>query len=198
MTMHEPSRDALSPTPEAALPAAPAPARPAAGRSLAHRVGRTQRWLIPALLLLAAVLLAFGWTLPIMTVETLVVLSEDISLLGSCWQLLQSGEWFLFAIILVFSILFPLIKLAVALYLWWFADLERPGFLRSLAWIESLGRWSMLDVFVVALSVVAIQISLVSDVEIHPGIYLFTAAVALSIVAVGRITQLARRVAKGA
>ena len=61
------------------------------------------------------------------------------------------------------------------------------------AWIETLGKWSMLDVFVVALSVVAIQMSLVSDVEILPGIYLFTAAVALSIVAVGRIASLARR-----
>lgn len=182
--------------PETILPSSSREQPGAGGRSLAHRVGRTQRWLIPALLLLSAVLLAFGWSLPIMTVETLVVLSEDISILDSCWQLLESGEWFLFAMIFVFSIVFPLIKLAVALWLWWFADLERPGFLRSLAWIEALGKWSMLDVFVVALSVVAIQLSLVSDVEIHPGIYLFSAAVALSIVAVGRITALARRVAR--
>jgi paraquat-inducible protein A len=161
--------------------------------ALAARCGSRERWVMGLMLLLSAALLTAGWLTPIMTVEKLFILADDISILGSCWQLLEEGEIFLFLVIFVFSIVFPILKLAVALYLWYVADLERPGFLRSLAWIEQLGKWSMLDVFVVALSVVAIQISLVSDVEIHPGIYLFSAGVALSIVAVGRIASLARR-----
>lgn len=172
---------------------AAAPAAAEAGHSLAWRCGRRERWIVGVMIALSAALLAAGWLAPIMTVEKLFVLSDDISILGSCWQLFDNGEFFLFGVIFVFSILFPLIKLGVALYLWYLADLERPRFLRSLYWIELLGKWSMLDVFVVALSVVAIQMSLVSDVEIHPGIYLFSAAVALSIVAVGRIASLARR-----
>lgn len=172
---------------------APAVQPSGAGRSLAARCGARERWLIGAMILLSALLLAAGWLAPIMTVEKLFILADDISILGSCWALLEGGEYFLFLVIFVFSIVFPVLKLGMALWLWYVADVERPGFLRSLAWIETLGKWSMLDVFVVALSVVAIQMSLVSDVEIHPGIYLFTAAVALSIVAVGRIAGLARR-----
>jgi len=165
--------------------------------SLAHRSGTAERWTIGLLIGLSAVLLVLGWLLPIMTVETFIILTERISILESCWQLLENGEIFLFLVIFVFSVVFPLIKLAMALYLWYLADVDRPGFRRSLGWIEVLGKWSMLDVFVVALSVVAIQMSLVSDVEIHPGIYLFTAAVALSIVAVGRVTLLAKRQPQG-
>lgn len=168
-------------------------ARPAGPRALARRCGARERWLVGLMILVSAGLLVAGWIAPIMTVETLLLLSDDISLLGSCWQLLREGEIFLFLVIFVFSVLFPILKLAVALYLWLLADVERPGFLRSLAWIETLGKWSMLDVFVVALSVVAIQVSIVTAVTIHAGIYLFSAAVVLSLLAVGRISALARR-----
>ena len=53
----------------------------------------------------------------------------------------------------------------------------------------------MLDVFVVALLVVAIQGSLISDVVLHAGLYVFSAAVLLSIAAVQRMGVLARRAA---
>ena len=54
----------------------------------------------------------------------------------------------------------------------------------------------MLDVFVVALTVVAIKISIITDVAVHFGIYAFTAAILLSLVTVQRMTHLARRMAK--
>jgi paraquat-inducible protein A len=49
---------------------------------------------------------------------------------------------------------------------------------------------------VVALAVVAIQISLIDDVTVHPGVYVFTAAIVLSLVVVQRMTALARRALK--
>jgi paraquat-inducible protein A len=51
----------------------------------------------------------------------------------------------------------------------------------------------MLDVFVVALLVVAIRTSLIDDVTVHPGVYVFTAAIVLSLVVVQRMAVLARR-----
>ena len=53
----------------------------------------------------------------------------------------------------------------------------------------------MLDVFVVALTVVAIEVSLIDEVTVHPGIYVFTAAIVLSLLVVQRMTALARRLA---
>ncbi len=64
---------------------------------------------------------------------------------------------------------------------------------RALLWMEAAGRWSMLDVFVVALIVVAVRTSLINDVSVHAGVYVFTAAIVLSLLVVQRMTALARR-----
>jgi hypothetical protein len=39
--------------------------------------------------------------------------------------------------------------------------------------MEAAGRWSMLDVFVVALIVVGVRTSLIDDVSVHAGVYVF-------------------------
>ena len=164
--------------------------------SLAARARGPDRFL-GLVILVAAVLLVAGWTLPMMTVDRLLILTEQVSIFQGCLVLWREGEYFLFAVIALFSIVFPLVKLGVALFLWYRADAASKGLQRSLGWIESLGRWSMLDVFAVALIVVAIQVSIITDVTVHAGIYVFTAAVVLSILAVRRITVLARRAGEG-
>lgn len=145
------------------------------------------------LLLAAGGLLLLGWTLPIMTVEKLLILSEQVSILRACVELWQAGHYFLFLVIGLFSVVFPLIKLSVAFALWHRADLANPALPTWLGWLEAIGRWSMLDVFAVAVGVAATQISLISEVTLHVGIYIFTAAILLSIAVVQRMTTLARR-----
>lgn len=54
----------------------------------------------------------------------------------------------------------------------------------------------MLDVFVVALVVVVIKLSLISDVSVHVGVYVFAAAVLLSMPAVRRVAVMAGRAAR--
>ncbi|MBC6406269.1 MAG: paraquat-inducible protein A [Rhodospirillales bacterium] len=163
------------------------------GPSLAHLSGRHRRWIVGPLLIASLLLLVAAWLTPIMTVEAFVFIGEEVSILGSAVRLWRQGEVFLSLVLAIFSILLPLLKLAVALYLWFLAPVTRPGFLRTLNWIELLGKWSMLDVFVVALAVVALQISIVSDVALHAGIYLFTLAVTLSLGTVSHIASLAKR-----
>jgi paraquat-inducible protein A len=160
--------------------------------SLAARARGPDR-LLGWVVLFAGVLLVLGWTLPIMTVEKLWFLSERVSILQGALELWRHGDLFLCAVIVIFSVAFPLLKLGLALFLWYQADTGGALLVRALGWIEQLGRWSMLDVFVVALLVVAIQASLISDVAMHAGIYVFTAAVVVSILAVQRMTALARR-----
>ena len=149
------------------------------------------------LVLAAALLLVLGWTLPIMTVNKLWFLSERVSILEGALELWRHGSVVLCAVIVGFSVVFPLAKLALALWLWYQADARGAVLGRSLGWIEQLGRWSMLDVFVVALTVVAIELSLIAEVTLHAGIYAFVAAILLSIVTVQRMTALARRAAQG-
>lgn len=160
--------------------------------SLAALVQGADRWL-GAGLLLATGLLGLGWILPLMSVDQLWLLSTDLSILDATGELWVEGHYFLFAVIAVFSILFPLGKVLLALHLWWRMPLDAPGVTHYLDRVERLGRWSMLDVFVVALTVVAIEVSLVGDVVLYGGLYCFTAAVVLSMLIVQRMLLLARR-----
>ena len=158
--------------------------------AVARGPDRMLGWLV----LIAGVLLLLGWTMPIMTVNKLWFLSERISILEGAATLWHQGSYLFCAVIVVFSVIFPILKLGFALYLWYRVDARSAALGHSLGWIERMGRWSMLDVFIVALTVVAIKVSLITDVAIHAGIYAFTAAIVLSLIAVQRMTALARRV----
>ncbi|MEM7223892.1 MAG: paraquat-inducible protein A [Pseudomonadota bacterium] len=165
------------------------PIHPRSLAATADGPDRVLGWAIVANILL----LILGWMLPIMTVERLIFLSERFSILEGIGQLWANGNYALFVLIAVFSILFPLGKLILALFLWYLVDASSANLARSLRWMEALGRWSMLDVFVIAFIVAAIQVSFIDDVELHAGIYVFAAAVLLSIFLVQRMTALARR-----
>lgn len=160
--------------------------------SLAARTRGPDRLLGPALAV-SALLLVAGWILPLMTVSKLLVLYDEVSILTGATRLWAGGYYLLFIVIVVFSVIFPAAKMSFAGFMWLRLDLGRPGLSKALDLIDGLGRWSMLDVFVVALTVVAVEVSLVSDVAIHPGLYCFAAAVVLSMASVRRMTRLARR-----
>lgn len=153
--------------------------------------------LLGLLLLAAAAALVAGWLLPVMTVRTLLVFYDEVSIMTGAWRLLESGDIALFAIIVLFTVVLPVAKLIVAWLAWAWLRVDDARVRRLLGWIEAIGRWSMLDVFVAALLVVVIKLSLISDVEIHAGLYVFIAAVVLSMIAVRRIAMLAHRKVTG-
>ncbi len=158
--------------------------------SLAATSTGADRWL-GLLMALAAGLLVLAWFLPMMTVYHLRFVAETFSIADSIGELLREDEIGLFLLILVFTVLFPVAKLVLAGLLWYRADLDAAGVPRWLAWIDGFGKWSMLDVFVVALVVVAIKISWLADVAVHPGVYVYASAVVLSMVAERRVASLA-------
>ncbi len=170
--------------------------------------------ILGVLLLVSAILLAAGWFMPVMTVRTLFVFYDEVSIVEGALRMIESGDYLLVAIILTFTIAFPVCKLGLAFLVWRRLDFHAPAdsapseskrgemtgdeqekgkLKRALRWVELFSKWSMLDVFVVALVVVIVKISLVSDVTIHTGLYVFCAAVMLSMFAVWRISYLAHR-----
>ena len=165
-------------------PAADSDAAPAAGLTGIDR--------FMGLLLLGSVaLLLAGWLLPVMTVETLFIFEDEVSILTACYRLLENGDFLLFAVVTTFTILFPTAKLVLAYLALRRINRAESGLLRAVRWIETVGKWSMLDVFVVALVVVVIKMSAVSDISIEPGLYVFIAAVVASMLVVRRICHLA-------
>ena len=164
-------------------------------RSLAAMARGTDRLLGLFFVAVIALLIA-GWTLPIMTIHKLVFFAEQISILEGAAELWNSENYVLGAVLVIFSVIFPAFKMLVALVLWYGADARGPDLGRLLVLLETFGRWSMLDVFVVALTIVAVEVSIISDVTTHAGLYVFTAAVVLSMAGVRRLVVLARRTAE--
>jgi paraquat-inducible protein A len=148
----------------------------------ANAIARTRagRWIGP---LLAANLILFmvAWFMPIMTISKFWFWKDTASIWDTVALLWKEDEIFIFLIVGVFSMLFPAVKLLVAGWVWARVDAGSAAGARSVGLLEILGKWSMVDVFVVALVVVAVKVSLVTNVTVHSGIYMFTGAALFSI-----------------
>lgn len=137
---------------------------------------------IAVLLVAASLLLALGVTLPILRVERLIFFSRDSSLIGIAWDLASSGELLLGLVVAVFSVLFPAAKIVFLAQL--VAQAGPHRFLRRhVRFVEALGRWSMMDVLVVALVVFSVKASGLATATTQPGLYCFVGAVLATMLA---------------
>lgn len=161
-------------------------------RALAAHLAGPDRLIGPALVLAAGLLVA-GWFLPILTVQEFWWIEDQVSIATGLVALIEDGDYFVFAVILVFTVAFPVVKIATAYALLFHVDLRAPGLPRWLDRIDAMGKWSMLDVFVVALMVVAIKMHWLAEVVVHPGIWVFGAAILIAMLAVRRLVTLTAR-----
>lgn len=123
-----------------------------------------------ALLITALVLYIPANVLPIMSTE-LFGNAEPSTIMGGVISLWRSGSYPVALVIFFASIIIPVAKLVVLArlnYAVQFKALTNPGRkIRYYRVIEFIGRWSMIDVFVVAILVALIQLG--STLAIHPG-----------------------------
>jgi len=138
--------------------------------------------------------LAVGLTAPLLTLEKFFIFDNSFSIISGLTQLLQEGRWFLFIIILLFSVMLPVLKLLVLFRLLSAKSGDDQALRRLLHLMHQYGKWSMLDVFVVALLVVAVKLGAVASVETHYGLYAFGSAVLLTMVITARVIYLAGQV----
>ena len=163
------------------------------GNSLAAQARGADR-LLGAALLAAAGLLVAGWLVPIMTVRRLIFFEDRVSVIQALEALLEQRQFLLFFTVLIFSMLLPLAKIFFALRIWRGHDVRSEQFLINLTRAEILGRWSMLDVFLMALAVAAVNLSLIADVHLHWGLYALSGGVVLSLIATTRMSALAAKI----
>jgi paraquat-inducible protein A len=144
-------------------------------------IGRT--W---ALLIAAMALYVPANALPIMLTSSLFG-SQDDTIMSGIVFLWQDGSWYLALIVFVASILVPLAKiiglvvLLVSVQLG--TDWRPEQRARLYRLIESVGRWSMLDIFVVALLVTVVQLTALASVRAGPAALFFGAVVVLTMAA---------------
>ena len=132
------------------------------------------------LLLVALGLLFYGLQAPILTLEKFYFFSNTVSLLSALQQLAQEAEWGLFALVGVFSVVFPVLKNLLLLLVWNFDPSKGERHRRHLRWLATYSKWSMLDVFVVALLVVSVKLGSLAEARVEEGIYAFAASVILT------------------
>lgn len=136
--------------------------------------------LTPVMIGCAFLLFAVGVAVPFFSVTKMWVFRDAVSVMSGLASLASANEWFLFAIIFLFTIVFPLVKLGVLTAVWWYRSEDDVRADRLLRWASSLGKWSMLDVFIVAILVVMLKTASVASMQVGIGVYLFTASVILT------------------
>ncbi len=131
----------------------------------------------------AAACLVLGLTQPVIKFTHLYFWADTHSILSILSALWAGGEIFLAAVIFVFSIVFPALKLvyiAMAGTLSTFDPAWRGRWFRRVGW---LGKWSMLDVLVLALLVFYAKAAQFADAVSLPGVYFFAGSVFLTMAA---------------
>ncbi|HEX2566232.1 MAG TPA: paraquat-inducible protein A [Burkholderiales bacterium] len=101
--------------------------------------------------------------------------------------LAQSNQWFVAIVVFLASIVIPLLKLAGLFFLTITARLETRRWLRFRTrlykFIDVIGPWAMLDVFLLAVLVALVKLGQVATVLPGPGLIAFTCVVVLTIFA---------------
>lgn len=141
-------------------------------------------------ILVAAILLLAGLAAPIITLRKFVLIESTFSILSGAIELLREGQIFIFLIIAGFSIVLPILKLLVLYRIVSNKKVPKAKAKKQLHWMHVYGKWSMLDVFVVALLVVAVKLEAIADVEMRFGIYAFAGSVLLTMLITSRIVSL--------
>jgi paraquat-inducible protein A len=132
---------------------------------------------IPVMLFIAVSLFGTGVFFPFFHVTKFWVFDSGVSVVGGIITLFQEGEYFLFAVLSLFTLVFPCAKLGLLAIVWMEREHDLAKVRRLHGWVESLGKWSMLDVFVVAILIVAMKSAAVAEIHIGSGLYLFTFSV---------------------
>jgi len=146
-----------------------------------HSISRT--W---ALLIAACIMYVPANLLPVMITRTLLGVQQDTIMSGVIYFWV-SGAWELAAIIFIASFLVPLFKLSAMILMTYLAQrrsrwrrLQRAKLYRI---VEVIGRWSMLDVFVVSLLAGLVQIEGFASITAGIGVAAFASVVVLTMLA---------------
>ena len=139
--------------------------------------------LCAAIAVAALIIYPLGITLPVLRLEQFGHVNETGIWVGGV-ELLASGQVAIGLIVIVCSVVVPVLKL-VGLFMltsgW--PDLRARHQAAVYRWIELAGRWGMVDVLLVAVTVTAVKLGDMVQVTAGPGATAFAVCVLLSLLA---------------
>lgn len=167
-------------SPDAAEAACPRCGKPLHSRK-PDAVART--W---ALLAAAAILYVPANVYPVMTI-TSFGRAEPSTILGGVAVLIEEGMWPVAALVFFASVAVPILKLLGLTFLLFGIRFETTFSKRDLGRlyriIEQVGRWSMIDVFMIAILAVLVDLGEIAQIVPGPGALAFAAVVVLTMLA---------------
>ena len=139
-----------------------------------------------ALLITAAILYIPANVLPIMTVTSLGQ-GDPSTIMSGVIQLVQHGMIPIAAVVFIASIVVPTFKLVGIALLLFSVQRHQPLSARQrilmYRFIEFIGRWSMLDIFVIAILVAVVNFGRLASIEANLGAIAFASVVILTMLA---------------
>ncbi|MBF0138139.1 MAG: PqiA/YebS family transporter subunit [Magnetococcus sp. DMHC-1] len=151
------------------------------GHDKPDSLNRTWAWVITA-----AILYIPANLLPIMTVIRVGQKQSDTILSGVA-HLANSGMWLLALVVFVASILVPILKLLILTGLLLSIHRRQNKHRRQRThiyrWIELIGRWSMIDIFMISILVAIVDLGEIATIHPGPGAVFFAAVVVVTMLA---------------
>lgn len=140
-----------------------------------------------AALLLASVIFYIPANLLPMMVTTHLGQARSDTIFTGVLVLMKGDTWPLAVIVFVASLVVPVSKILVLAYLWWTVKRQSNRSVHHRAklyhWIELVGHWSMVDVYVVMMMVALVQFGMLANIEAGGGALAFAAVVILTMLA---------------
>jgi paraquat-inducible protein A len=138
-------------------------------------------------LVLAALILYLPANLLPITVTTAIGTRQADTILSGVIYFMQTGSWEIASVIFIASVFVPLAKLVILVLLlvsvrfrWRWRPRDRTVLYRL---TELVGRWSMVDIYVVTILVALVRLGAVATIEAGPAAVYFAAVVVLTMFA---------------
>lgn len=139
-----------------------------------------------ALVCAAIILIIPANVLPI-TVTTSLGAKQADTIMSGVIYFMQSGSWEIAAVIFIASVFVPFMKLLILIFLlvsvrwrWRWKPKDRTTLYRL---TELVGRWSMVDIYVVTILVALVKLGAVAAIEAGPAAVYFAAVVVITMFA---------------
>ncbi|MGF6721208.1 paraquat-inducible protein A [Paraburkholderia sp. GAS41] len=146
-----------------------------------NSISRTWAFLIAAMVLYIPANL-----LPVMNTRSLFGSEKDTIMSGVAY-LWTSGSWPLAIVVFIASVAVPMLKIMAIMFLVISAQLRSPWVPQQRARIyrlvELVGRWSMLDIYVITILVALVQFKALATIQAGPAAIAFGAVVVLTMFA---------------
>jgi paraquat-inducible protein A len=123
---------------------------------------------------------------PILTLVSFGAESHE-TIVGGILQLIKSEQWSIAIIVFVASVFVPIFKIAALSFLVLSVHLKihwKPGVRTKLyRFVEWIGRWSMIDIFMISVLIALVKLNALATVEAGPGALAFAAVILLTMFA---------------